>query len=56
MSAVFAYLLARVKEKSSWTGLGLIAIGLLALIWPSFVTVAAWLAIAYGAWAFFTKG
>lgn len=56
MSAIFSYLSTRFAEKSSWTGLALIGVGALALLYPSIITFAAIGSIAYGIWAFFTKG
>lgn len=56
MSAIFSYLASRFAEKSSWTGIALIAIGILALVYPSLITIAAIGSIAYGLWAFFTRG
>lgn len=55
-ASALSYLAARFAEKSSWTGIGLIVVGTLALLYPSLITWAAIGAIAYGIWAFFTKG
>lgn len=53
---MFEYIAERIKEKSSWGGLSLIAAGVIALFWPSLVTVAAIAAILYGIWLTFTRG
>lgn len=46
----------RLKEKSSQGGLGLVAVGLIILFLGSWVDVAAYAAIAYGAYQTLTKG
>ena len=46
----------RIKEKSSQGGLGLIAVGLIILFLGSWVDIAAYAAIAYGAYQTLTKG
>ena len=46
----------RIKEKSSQGGLGLIAVGLVILFLGGFVNIAAYAAIAYGAYQSLTKG
>ena len=46
----------RIKEKSSQGGLGLIAVGLVILFLGSWVDIAAYAAIAYGAYQTLTKG
>ena len=46
----------RVKEKSSQGGLGLVAVGLAILFLGGFVNIAAYVAIAYGAYQIITKG
>ena len=46
----------RVKEKSSQGGLGLVAVGLAILFLGGFVNIAAYAAIAYGAYQIVTKG
>jgi len=46
----------RLKEKSSQGGLGLIAVGLVILFLGSWVDIAAYAAIAYGAYQTLTKG
>ena len=46
----------RFKEKSSQGGLGLVAVGLVILFLGSWVDIAAYAAIAYGAYQTLTKG
>ena len=46
----------RMKEKASHGGLGLVAVGLVILFLGSWVNVAAYAAIAYGAYQVLTKG
>ena len=46
----------RIKEKSSQGGLGLVAVGLVILFLGSWVDVAAYAAIAYGAYQTLTNG
>ena len=46
----------RLKEKSSQGGLGLVAVGLIILFLGSWVDIAAYAAIAYGAYQTLTKG
>ena len=45
----------RLKEKSSQGGVGLVAVGLAILFLGGFVNIAAYAAIAYGAWTMWTK-
>lgn len=47
---------ARMKERTSWDGAALIALGLMALFLAPLAKIAAGLAIAYGAWTIWTKG
>ena len=46
----------RLKEKASHGGLGLVAMGLIILFMGSWVEIAAYAAIAYGAYQVLTKG
>ena len=46
----------RLKEKSSQGGLGLIAVGLIILFLGSWANLAAYAAIAYGAYQSLSKG
>ena len=41
---------SRVEERSSWDGAALIALGVIILIAGPFAKIAAYAAIAYGAW------
>mgnify|MGYP006183921671 CR=1 FL=1 len=49
------YLTDRLKEKASHGGLGLIAVGLIILFAGSWVNLAAYAAIAFGAYQVITK-
>jgi hypothetical protein len=46
----------RLKEKASHGGLGLVAVGLVILFMGSWINIAAYAAIAYGAYQVLTKG
>ena len=46
----------RMKEKASHGGLGLVAVGLVILFLGSWVNIAAYAAIAFGAYQVLTKG
>jgi hypothetical protein len=50
------WITTRLKEKSSQGGLGLVAVGLVILFLGSWVDIAAYAAIAYGAYQTLTKG
>ena len=41
----------RIEERTSWTGAALIGIGVIVLIAGPFAKLAAYAAIAYGAWS-----
>ena len=41
---------ARIEERTSWDGAALIAVGVIVLIAGPFASMAAYAAIAYGAW------
>ena len=45
----------RVKEMSSWSGASLIAFGFLVVLGGPFVKIAAYAAIAWGAWSIYKK-
>ena len=47
---------ARIKERTSWDGAALIALGLMVLFLAPLAKIAAGLAIAYGAWTIWQKG
>lgn len=51
-----SWLKDRLKEKASHGGLGLVAVGLIILFLGSWINIAAYAAIAFGAWQFFTRG
>lgn len=46
---------ARIKERTSWDGAALIALGLMVLFLAPLAKIAAGLAIAYGAWTIWKK-
>ena len=50
------FIKSRLKEKATHGGLGLIAVGLIILFLGSWMNIAAYVAIAYGAWQVLTKG
>ena len=45
----------RIEERTSWNGAMLIAVGVVVLIAGPFAKLAAYAAIAYGAWTIFKK-
>ena len=45
----------RLEERTSWDGAALIAVGVIVLIAGPFAKLAAYAAIAYGAWTIFKK-
>ena len=45
----------RLDERTSWDGAALIAVGVIVLIAGPFAKLAAYAAIAYGAWTIFKK-
>mgnify|MGYP001159879309 FL=1 len=51
-----SWLTDRLKEKASHGGLGLVAVGLIILFLGSWINIAAYAAIAFGAYQFFTSG
>ena len=46
---------ARLKERTSWDGAALILMGVIVLIAGPFAKIAAYAAIAYGAWTIYKK-
>ena len=52
---MFNWLKFRCKEMSSWSGASLIALGVLVILGGPFVKLAAWAAIAWGAWSIWHK-
>jgi|TARA_B110000503_G_scaffold4819_1_gene6409 hypothetical protein len=45
----------RIEERTSWNGAMLVAVGVVVLIAGPFAKLAAYAAIAYGAWTIFKK-
>ena len=50
------FITSRMKEKASHGGLGLVAVGLIILFLGIWVNIAAYAAIAYGAYQVISKG
>jgi len=50
---VVSWVKARIAERTSWDGVLLIAMGVIALLFQPLVKIAALVAIVYGAWAVF---
>ena len=50
-----SWLSDRLKERTSWDGLGLVALGLLVLFLAPLAKIAAGVAIVYGGWTFWKK-
>jgi hypothetical protein len=50
------WITTRLKEKSSQGGLGLVAVGLIIIFLGGFVNIAAYAAIAYGAYQMLSEG
>ena len=50
------FITERIKEKSSQGGIGLVAVGLVVLFLGGFADIAAYAAIAYGAYQIISKG
>ena len=49
------WLKSRIEERTSWDGAALILMGVLVLIAGPFAKLAAYAAIAYGAWTIYKK-
>ena len=49
------WLKSRIEERTSWDGAALILIGVIVLIAGPFAKLAAYAAIAYGAWTIYKK-
>ena len=49
------WITGRIGERTSWDGGVLIAIGVIALLAKPLIGIAAWIAIAYGAWTIWKK-
>jgi hypothetical protein len=50
--AIWAWVMARWAERSTWDGTVIIALGVIVLVFQGLLPYAAWGAIAYGAWTF----
>jgi len=48
-----SFITSRLEERTSWDGAMLIAMGLIVLIAGPFAKLAAYIAIAYGAWTIY---
>jgi len=46
---------SRIEERTSWDGVALIGVGIIVLIAGPFAKLAAYAAIAYGAWTLWKK-
>jgi hypothetical protein len=44
------WITSRLKERTSWDGAAMVALGLIVLFAGPFVKIAAWAAIGWGAW------
>ena len=49
------WIVARLKEMSTWSGAGLVALSLMILLAGPLAKIAAWGAIGYGAWTIWKK-
>ena len=49
------WLKSRIEERTSWDGAALILMGVIVLIAGPFAKIAAYAAIAYGAWTIYKK-
>ena len=52
---VIDWLQLRLKERTSWDGLTIIVMSILALIASPIIKYAAWFGLAYGAWTLWKK-
>jgi hypothetical protein len=52
---IIDWLQIRLKERSSWDGLTIIIISILALIASPLIKYAAWIGLGYGAWTLWKK-
>ena len=55
LNTVKSWINARLKERTSWDGATLIAVGIIVLIAKPLASLAAYAAIAYGAWTLWKK-
>jgi hypothetical protein len=56
INSVIDWLQVRLKERTSWDGLTIIVISVLALVASPLIKYAAWVGLAYGAWTLWKKG
>ena len=52
---VKSWITARIKERTSWDGAGLIVMGLLAIFAANLAKIAGGIAVAYGIWTIYKK-
>jgi len=55
LNMIWSWIVARFGEPTTWDGFALIAIGVVALLFKPLLYIAAWVAIAYGAYRVFKK-
>lgn len=56
LNDLIAWIRARFNERTTWDGITIIIISLIALIAAPLVTYAAWIGLGYGAWTLWKKG
>jgi hypothetical protein len=56
INSVIDWLQLRLKERTSWDGLTIILMSVLALVASPLIKYAAWVGLAYGAWTLWKKG
>lgn len=52
---IIDWLQARFQERTSWDGLTIIVISLIALVFTPLIKYAAWFGLGYGAWTLWKK-
>jgi hypothetical protein len=55
LDIVKTWALARIKERTSWDGVVLMAAGVVYLVFEPIASIVAYLAIGYGAWTLWKK-
>ena len=55
MNYVVDWMQARINERTSWDGMTIIIISILALVASPLVKYAAWVGLGYGAWTLWKK-
>ncbi|MCX7087269.1 MAG: hypothetical protein NTV00_04350 [Methylococcales bacterium] len=55
INAALDWLQLRFQERSSWNGLTIIAISVMALVASPLIKYAAWIGLGYGAWLLWNK-